>query len=95
MRAPTEEKPDAIQLSIAADGTVGWNQQPVLPGGLPALLADIAGKQPQPELNLVVDKVVPYERVAQVMAEVRAAGVLKMRFVMLPDATGTAAAAAL
>lgn len=89
--AATEEKPDAIQLAIAADGAVSWNNEAVVTGGLPSLLTGVAGKQPQPELQLVVDKVVPYERVAQVIAEVRAAGVLKMRFVMLQEAVSTAA----
>ena len=84
--AATEEKPDAIQLAIAADGALSWNNEAVMSDGLQVLLASIATRDPQPELNLVVDKVVQYERIAQVMAEVRAAGVLKMRFVMLPGA---------
>ena len=86
--AATDEKRDAVQLAIAADGVLSWNNAVVMNGGLQALLTDIAQKQPQPELHLVVDKVVQYERVAQVMADVRAAGVLKMRFVMLAGEGG-------
>jgi biopolymer transport protein ExbD len=87
--APTEEKPDAIQLAMAADGALSWNNEAVVSDGLQTLLAGIATRDPQPELNLVVDKVVQYERIAQVMADVRAAGVLKMRFVMLPGAASS------
>ncbi|HNE26147.1 MAG TPA: biopolymer transporter ExbD [Pseudomonadales bacterium] len=83
----TEEKPEAESLSINAQGQVEWNGK-VLDNDALLLqqLAQLSAKQPQPELHLLADKNVRYERVAQVMAMVREAGVTRMGFVMLPGA---------
>lgn len=87
--AATEQKPEIVNLSIAADGQLSWNGDKVADEGLTQCLTELAARQPQPELHLMADKDVRYERVAQVMALVRAAGVSKLGFVMLP---GTAPA---
>jgi biopolymer transport protein ExbD len=85
--AATQAKPDIVNLSIAADGQLSWNGESVADEGLRQCLTELAAKQPQPELHLMADKAVRYERVAQVMALVRDAGVSKMGFVMLPGGT--------
>lgn len=83
----TEEKPEAINVSITAQGQVKWNETALADDALlQQQLAQVAAKQPQPELHLLADKDVRYERVAQVMALVREAGVTRMGFVMLPGA---------
>ncbi len=80
----TEQKPEVVSLAIAADGRLSWNTESMADDSLQLRLAEIAARQPQPELHLMADKDVRYERVAQVMAEVKQAGVSKMGFVMLP-----------
>jgi len=84
--ASTQEKPEVINLAVDAEGQLTWNGQSVADEGLTQCLTELAARQPQPELHLVADKDVRYERVAQVMAMVRHAGVHKMGFVMLPEA---------
>ncbi len=79
------EKPDIVALSINVAGEISWNGEAVSDEGLTLYLTDIAAKQPQPELHLMADKDVKYERVAQVMALVKQAGVNKLGFVMLPQ----------
>lgn len=80
----TEQKPDVIKLSIAADGQLQWNGESVADEALQQCLGEMTSREPQPELHLVADKDVRYERVAQVMAAVKQAGVSKLGFVMLP-----------
>ncbi|MBK8288048.1 MAG: biopolymer transporter ExbD [Cellvibrionales bacterium] len=84
--ASTQEKPETVSLAIDSQGKLSWNGESVADAGLTQCLTELAAKQPQPELHLIADKDVRYERVAQVMALVRAAGVSKMGFVMLPGA---------
>lgn len=84
--ASTQEKPEVIRLAIDAEGKLSWNGESVADEGLTLCLTELAAKQPQPDLHLVADKDVRYERVAQVMAMVQHAGVSKMGFVMLPGA---------
>lgn len=85
--ASTLEKPETVNLAISAEGKLSWNGESVADAGLAQCLTELAAKQPQPELHLMADKDVRYERVAQVMALVRDAGVSKMGFVMLPGAS--------
>jgi biopolymer transport protein ExbD len=86
--ATTEEKPEAINVSINAQGVVSWNETALTDDVLlQQQLTQVSARQPQPELHLLADKDVRYERVAQVMAMVREAGVTRMGFVMLPGAT--------
>jgi biopolymer transport protein ExbD len=82
--AAVQEKPDIVNLAISAEGNISWNNEAVADDGLSQCLTELANKEPQPELHLIADKDVRYERVAQVMGLVRAAGVTKMGFVMLP-----------
>jgi biopolymer transport protein ExbD len=85
--AATEEQLEIVSLAIAADGALSWNGAALDDDAVAQHLTDIAAKQPQGELHLQADKDVRYERVAQVMAQVRAAGVNNMGFVMLAGAS--------
>jgi len=89
--AVTEQKPTVINLSVAADGQLRWNDEAVADDGLVQHLREIAQQTPQPDLHLMADKEARYERVAQVMAEAKQAGVSKMGFVMLPSPAGAVA----
>lgn len=82
----TQEKPEVVTLAINIAGELSWNGENVGDDGLTQCLTELAAKHPQPELHLMADKDVRYERVAQVMALVQSAGVSKMGFVMLPGA---------
>lgn len=86
--ASTEEKSETINVSINAQGIVSWDETVLADDALlQQQLVQISVKQPQPELHLLADKDVRYERVAQVMALAREAGVTRMGFVMLPGAS--------
>ncbi|MEZ5538858.1 MAG: biopolymer transporter ExbD [Pseudomonadales bacterium] len=80
----TQDKPKAIKLSIDPVGKITWNGESVADENLVVRLTEAATQQPQPELHLMADKEVRYERVAQVMAQVKEAGITKLGFVMLP-----------
>jgi biopolymer transport protein ExbD len=84
--AATGEKPDVVHLVIDRDGKVSWNGDVTSDNTLLQKLNTSALQQPQPELQLSADKDVRYEYVAQVMAQVRSAGLNKLGFVMLPGA---------
>jgi len=79
-----QDKPDNVRLSVDAQGQYFWNDAPVSDAELPVRLAQTATQQPQPELHIRGDKAVRYERVAQLMAFARQAGVQKIGFVTEP-----------
>lgn len=53
---------------------------------LPQRFAAEAAKQPQPEVHIRADRLVHYEKVAQVMAIAARAGLIRIGFVSEPDA---------
>jgi biopolymer transport protein ExbD len=83
---PDQVKPESINLSIAADGKLFWNEEAVDRNELAARIAAAAQKQPQPELHLRAARTVQYEKVAQVMAAAQSGGLGKIGFVTEPDA---------
>jgi len=86
-RASNEEQkvePDTVNLSITEDGTVFWNDDLLDEEHLAQRLAEAAAREPQPEILIRGDRKVEYEHVAQVMAAVQRAGLLKLGFVTDP-----------
>ena len=81
---PVEAKPDAIALSIDADGVVRWNGDVVDSAELEARFASAAQANPQPELHLHAERTTYYEKVAQVMAAAQNGGMEKIGFVTEP-----------
>ena len=81
------EKPEVIDIAIDAQGTMFWNDQPLVKGELPARLAQAAQKKPQPELHIRADKETRYQVLAEVMANAQTAGLSKMGFMSTPKAT--------
>lgn len=79
-----QDKPANVRVSVDAQGQYFWNDAPVSDAELPLRLAQAAGQEPQPELHIRGDKAVRYERVAQLMAQARQAGVQKIGFVTEP-----------
>ena len=91
--APAPADPQAIDLSIDAQGQTFWNSDRVDEPELAARLATLAAQQPQPELRLRADGAVAYRQVAQVMAAASTAGVQRLGFVTVPQASAPPAGA--
>jgi len=69
------------RLDIRADGSLAWNGSPLAPAALPARLAALAADPAQPNLHLDADGEARYERVDQILAQIRTAGVTRLGFV--------------
>ncbi|MDO8286537.1 MAG: biopolymer transporter ExbD [Rhodoferax sp.] len=81
---PLATKPETLQLSVDAQGTIFLNQSPLVEAELATRLQAEARKEPQPELHIRGDKAVRYEFVAQAMAQAQQAGLRKINFVTEP-----------
>jgi biopolymer transport protein ExbD len=79
-------KPEHVNVSVQADGTILWDDKPVSDEVLRAKIARAALASPQPSLHLRADRKVPYERVADVMSAAQAGGLTKISFVTDPKA---------
>jgi biopolymer transport protein ExbD len=79
--APAPEKPETISLSINAEGTIFWNNDPIQQKDLAARMAAAAQQKPQPDLQLRADKSTRYETIAQVMSAAQSNGLSKLGFV--------------
>ncbi len=78
---PSPDKPETINLSIQADGSVFWNAEPVDATTWQAKMDLAAQKRPQPEIHLRADGDLAYRHVAQIMADAAKAGLTKLGFV--------------
>lgn len=83
--APLIERPDAIQLSIEADGRILWNQTPVSSEELEARFAQLASMNPQPDVHLRGDESARYAHIAQALAIAQRAGIQRLAFVTDPS----------
>ena len=81
---PNEVKPETINLSIQADGTVHWNAEPVDATAWQARMDAVAQQSPQPEIHIRADGDLAYRNVAQIMADAARAGLSKLGFVTDP-----------
>lgn len=78
------EKPDTVTLSINAIGDLFWDDKPISESQLATNLADASRRTPQPELHLRAEKTTQYQKLAEVMAAARNAGVAKIGFITEP-----------
>jgi biopolymer transport protein ExbD len=78
------DKPENVRVAVDAQGAYYWNDTRIEDADLAARLAQAAALQPQPELHIRGDKDVRYERIAQLMASARRAGMQKIGFVTEP-----------
>ena len=81
--ANQESKIKDGQLVINPDGTLLFEDKTVTDSALSVLLKQRSGN-PEFQLQIFADKVVPYGRVAEMMGLAQAAGVTKLSFVTLP-----------
>lgn len=82
---PNVVKPETVNLSVTADGSVFWNEDKLDVAALDLRLQGAAQREPQPEIFIRGDRKVEYEHVAKVMAAVQRAGVLKLGFITAPE----------
>lgn len=81
---PNQTRPEHIEVAIKQDGQLFWNGDQVQSETLAARFAREAGKQPQPELHIRADRLVHYEKVAQVMSVAAKTGLIRIGFVTEP-----------
>jgi len=86
---PNEVKPETVNLSIQADGSVFWNAEPVDRDAWRAQMKLAAAQTPQPEIHLRADGDLAYRHVAQIMSDAARAGLTKLGFVTDPGETAT------
>ena len=84
---PNEVKPETINLSIKADGSVYWNTESMEAGSWRTRMETAAQQTPQPEIHIRADGDLAYRNVAQIMADAAQAGLSKLSFVTEPRQT--------
>ena len=72
---------DVVDLTIDFDGTLLWNKMPVDRATLQRYVRQMAAKNPQPEVHIMVDKFAKYEIVAQTLADLQHQGLKLIGFV--------------
>ena len=77
--------PPAVTLALDAAGAMYWDNVPIDETQLSVRLAAAAAQTPPPELHLRADRETRYERIAQLMAAARNAGVKRIGFVTDPQ----------
>ena len=81
---PNDVKPETINLSIKADGSVYWNAEPMDQTAWRAQMDLAAAQTPQPEIHIRADGELAYKNVAQIMADAARSGLTKLGFVTDP-----------
>ncbi|WP_269620283.1 ExbD/TolR family protein [Zhongshania sp. BJYM1] len=82
---PNDIKPNAVVLSIGADGVIHWDKTELTMDSLEQRLLVAAASPVQPEVHIRGDRSVSYEHVLKVMSAVQRAGILKLGFVSEPE----------
>ena len=81
---PNEVKPETINLSIQADGSVYWNAEAVDAAAWQARMDAAAQQTPQPEIHLRADGELAYKHVVRVMSDAARVGLTRIGFVTDP-----------
>ncbi|MDO9051896.1 MAG: biopolymer transporter ExbD [Methylotenera sp.] len=81
---PNITKPEHIEFAVREDGSLYWNGEFIPKEALATRFALEAKKDPQPELHIRADRLVHYEKVAQVMSEAAKTGLVRIGFVTEP-----------
>jgi len=80
--AQQNDKPQRVSLMVGANGDIELEQKHISDSSLADILHQRA-TNPQFQLQIEADKVVPYGRVAELMALAQHAGVVKLSFLTL------------
>ncbi len=81
---PNITKSEHVELAVREDGSLYWNGVIITQHMLTERFVMEAKKEPQPELHIRADRLVPYEKVAQVMSAAAKTGLLRIGFVTEP-----------
>jgi biopolymer transport protein ExbD len=74
--------PEIVRITVAADGVISWNGQPVADSqSLETHMSEAAAAPVQPELHLRPDPQAPYRQVAMVLASAQRRGLTKIGIV--------------
>ena len=86
---PTQTKPDNINLSVAKDGAMFWNEQPVADiATLFDKMKAVAIRQPQPEVHIRGDQDARYAFIGKIIVTCQRAGISKVGFITEPPPHG-------
>ncbi|HIC47973.1 biopolymer transporter ExbD, partial [Methylophaga sp.] len=80
----TLTQPESINISITADGTMYFSDDPVSPEQLDVALNE-AAQNVDTSVEIFADEKAEYGTVAKVMAAIQRAGISKFTFVMQPE----------
>lgn len=82
---PRVTKPENINISVAGDGGVYWNEKRIrMNDELVEQLKTVAVLDPQPEVQIRGDGGAPYEFVGKVVLACQRAGIVKVGFITDP-----------
>lgn len=81
VEGPQMAPPPSHTLAIDAAGALAWDGRPLPAAALPARLAALSADPARPVLHLAAAGEARYERVDQVLADVRRAGVTRLGFI--------------
>jgi biopolymer transport protein ExbD len=70
-----------VRLSLNERGEIFWNDAPIPAAVLQEKLGAAAALRPQPEIRVAADQETRYGRLADLLAEIKRAGIEKMGFV--------------
>ncbi len=82
--APLETPPETLRVAVTSDGQYSVNEQMFDEAALQAFLSEKSLLTPQPELHILGDKAVRYEKVTALMSMAKNAGLQKIGFVTEP-----------
>ena len=82
---PNITKPEHIELGIKADRSIFWNGEPIALVQLTSRFSEKINQDPDTELHIRADGMVPYEHVATVMSIASKAGLARIGFVTDPS----------
>ena len=86
---PRQTKPENINISVARDGGVYWNELRIASNEqLVERLKGVSQIRPQPEVQIRGDGASPYEHVGRVVLACQRAGILKIGFITEPPPRG-------
>ena len=83
---PNPPKPETINLSIQADGSVFWNAEPVDSTAWKTHMDAAAKQTPQPEIHIRADGNLAYKHVVRIMSDAAKIGLTRIGFVTDPRA---------
>ena len=81
---PNQTRPEHVELALKQDGQLFWNGEAVSTQEVTTKFASISKMEPQPELHIRADRLVPYEKVAQLMSCAARSGLVRIGFVTEP-----------